>query len=220
MASWFTKFTQNTAEAIGKAIPNEFSKVASVLKYVPYVGQAMQILGAVDSATTGYSDVKDRGGSNSQALQAGFQGGVQVASGGAQDPGRYGSPNVNRDPWNMVGQTGNYLSFNGSTVSPNMGGFIGLTQKDNPYFFKSTDKKNVENWYANQNATGSPYGNGTPIRASDVYANPALNAYVANKMGLNIPWEDILKKMKGMPTVNAGYSPMPGQSLSQYTGGI
>lgn len=208
-------------ESVGKAIPNEFSKVAGVARYIPYVGQAIQIMGAIDSGATGYSDVKERGGSNSQALQAGAQGAIQVASGGSQDPGRYGSPNVNRDAWNMVGQTGNYIRFGSNGVSPNMGGIMGLTQKDNPYFFKSTDKKNVENWYTKQNATGSPYGNGTPVRASDIYANPAVNAYVANKMGLNIPWEEMLKKIQLNKNIQGfqGYGPLPSQPLGQFTGG-
>ena len=188
-----TKWFTNLQESIGKAIPNEFSKMNSWTRYIPGIGQYLSILSAIDNGATAYSDIIERGGSGTQAFQGGGQGIMAGMTGASQDPGRYGSPNVNRDAWNTVGQVGNYFTLGqqgsglgGSGVSPNYGGLIGLFSKDNPYFFKSTDKQNIENWYARQNATGSPYGQvptsggnatvgNSPVRWNDIYANPALN---------------------------------------------
>lgn len=93
-------FLRKTAGAIGKAIPNEFSKLNSFLKYIPYLGQANQVISSIDTGATAYGDT----GNFQTAINAG-KGGFY----GSRDPGFYGSPNINRDWANITGQWGNVL---------------------------------------------------------------------------------------------------------------
>ena len=91
------------SETIGKAIPNEFSKLNAFSKYVPYVGQATEVVAGVDRAATAYGDTGDVGTT------------INATTGGigkSRDPGVYGSPGAepNRDIWNILGQSGNLLS--------------------------------------------------------------------------------------------------------------
>jgi hypothetical protein len=120
---------------VGKAIPNEFSKTASVGKHIPYIGQAMQAVGSVDAYATGYADMRDKGSSPMEAQFGAVQHGMRPAMGQSVDPGYYGSPNVNRDAWNTIGQLGNLGSFGGGGFSPNVGGLQGIM--NNPYLFGS-----------------------------------------------------------------------------------
>ena len=119
---WDVKAT----EWLGKALPNEVTKLNSYAKYVqyvPYVGQALSVImkgmSAVDAGATAYADTyksdaeQDKSGASrrvtgaSRAIPA-VMSGVQ---GKSQDPGIYGSPggNINRDWANVAGQIGNYL---------------------------------------------------------------------------------------------------------------
>ena len=116
-------------ETIGKALPNEFAKLASITKYVPVIGQALGIIGGIDTAATTYSDLEDdegpptREGWNSMnSILAALQGGVSTATGTGTDPGKYGSPDVNKDWANWIGQTGNLASITGL-----LNGLSGLT---------------------------------------------------------------------------------------------
>lgn len=98
-------FLQKTSESIGKAIPNEFSKLNSVLQYVPLLGQINQGLSAIDAGATAYGDT----GNPFTAGASGFQGFY-----GSIDPGRYGSPNSNNDWANTIGNIGNlFKGMNG-----------------------------------------------------------------------------------------------------------
>jgi len=119
------------AEWIGKALPNEMSKGSSVWQYIPYIGQAVKVIGAVDAGATAYGDVynegKTRGVKESKrrmnALNAGVQGGYGSFMGGS-DPGMYGSSGnkLNRgwaDYMNLAG--GLYGSMKGG----NYGGVAG-----------------------------------------------------------------------------------------------
>ncbi|GAG65251.1 unnamed protein product, partial [marine sediment metagenome] len=81
---------QDLGETVGKAIPNEFSKLAGAAKWIekiPIVGQvlgiALRAVSSVDNAATAYGD--DAGLINSA------QAGIQGASGQSADPGRFGS---------------------------------------------------------------------------------------------------------------------------------
>jgi hypothetical protein len=96
-------FLQGFSETIGKAMPNEFSKLNAYSKYIPYVGQATEAVAGVDRAATSYGDTGDAG----TAIGA-TMGGI----GKSRDPGVYGSPGAepNRDVWNILGQSGNLLS--------------------------------------------------------------------------------------------------------------
>lgn len=104
-------FLRKTSEAIGKAIPNEFSKLNSFLKFIPYVGQVSQGISSVDSAATAYGDT----GSIGTGIQAGAKGYF-----GSIDPGQYGSGYMRtgqvtpkKDIFNTFGGIGNL--FNGQT---------------------------------------------------------------------------------------------------------
>ncbi len=93
---WWKK----TMETIGKAIPNEISKTASVTKWIPVIGPYLQAIGGIDAAATAYGDTGDWGKMAGAALNAGM--------GYGQDPGQYGGDgSVNRDIWNTIGQVGN-----------------------------------------------------------------------------------------------------------------
>jgi hypothetical protein len=83
-------------EAIGKAIPNEMSKGSSVWQYIPYIGQAVKALGAVDAGATAGSDYYNQGKDlgNAPSWYDSMNMGVQGAYGswmGGSDPGMYGS---------------------------------------------------------------------------------------------------------------------------------
>jgi hypothetical protein len=100
--------TTKVAETVGKAIPNEFSKMSSWLRYVPYVGPMMQTLGAVDSAATTYADMRqsDDPEMRKKAALVAFMRGFDSFSGG-NDPGAMGSQgHVNQDWANTLGQVG------------------------------------------------------------------------------------------------------------------
>lgn len=135
---WF----KDLSETVGKAIPNEFAKSNSWAKYIPFWGQISQIVGGVDAGTTSYADKRDRGAGSGESL---FAAGQNMYSGalGSRDPGIHGSPNVNRDPWNMAGQVGNLFSVGaGNQVSPNYGSILNIA--NNPYFNKSADKDSFQ----------------------------------------------------------------------------
>lgn len=100
-------FLRKTAEAIGKAIPNEFSKLNSFSRFVPGIGPYLQAVSAIDAGATAYGDT----GKPFLGAQAGLQG-----YRGSIDPGQYGSgymrtgqPTPNADWWNRIGSIGNML---------------------------------------------------------------------------------------------------------------
>ena len=127
--------------AVGKAIPNEVSKVNSVTKYIPYVGQVSQLVSGLDAAATGYSDTRERGGTGAQAIANALQGGSSGFM-GSVDPGQYGSPNINRDVFNLVGQAGNMFTMDGGKPQFNTRGLPDIL--NNPYFFKQPDITGTE----------------------------------------------------------------------------
>ena len=119
------------SETVGKALPNEFSKWSSWTRFVPYIGQILQILGGVDAGTTAYSDIYnegvDRGYSKNQsrmkaALPA-IQSGISTGMGRGSDPGQFGSSGNKLDPsWqNYIMNAGNLF---GSYKSGNAGGML------------------------------------------------------------------------------------------------
>ena len=156
------------AEWIGKAIPNEVSKLNSYsdyLSWIPYVGPflsyGMKIGSALDSGFTAYDDT----GKFDLAIDAGI-GGIQ---GESQDPGRYGSgymttgqPSYNKDWANTAGQVGNYLpkfskGSNGST-NYDLGGWQNPSEQissiaNNPYWSDSDGNTSVTT--AQQSDTGA-----------------------------------------------------------------
>jgi len=209
---WFT----DIMESIGKAIPNEISKTNSVTKYIPGWGQVLQVIGAIDSGSTAYSDVEERGGSGREAMMAGGQSAMSNMSGQGVDPGRYGSPNVNRDWANMIGQTANYFNYTqGGGVSPNMGGLMNI--QSNPYFFKGTDKQNVENWVTRTDQTGSPYG--TSI--SQDYIDRQRLASSPETGSVNIPYDQGTRTGYQTPQASTAFTPYEfsgaiSNGLSQY----
>lgn len=113
MANFFRK----TAEAIGKAIPNEFSKLNSFSRFVPGIGPYLQIASAVDSGATAYGDT----GRPFLGVQAGVQGYI-----GSVDPGQYGSGYTrtgqvtpNMDLFNTLGNIGNTINGIGTSTDSN-----------------------------------------------------------------------------------------------------
>lgn len=128
----FRDITVDISEDIGKAIPNEISKTNAWLQYIPYIGQASQVLSASDNFFTAYGDTE---GDLEVATKAGIQG-----YSSSSDPGRYGSGgDVNKDVWNTIGQVGNLFSFSkgsstsGTSASVNTQNAMGVF--DNPYLF-------------------------------------------------------------------------------------
>ena len=148
---WDVKAT----EWIGKAIPNEMSKLNSYSKYIqmiPYIGQAASIImkagAAADAGATAYADSYKKGegrGVGSQRAVSGVMGGVQCR---ASDPGIYGSDGrANRDWANVVGQIGNFLpgvskgSSGGYKMDTSMYGPGTIAEiYNNPYLNKKADK--------------------------------------------------------------------------------
>lgn len=152
---------------IGKALPNEMSKLNSYskyLQYIPYVGKAASVLmnagSALDAGSTAYVDTKDKGGDTSLALNraiGGFKGGV---SGTSQDPGIYGSSGKpNRDWANTAGQIGNYLPSFGKSSSGKTTMKMGqnpLGAMDNPYFTgKGSVGEPTQNMFLKQYTTNN-----------------------------------------------------------------
>ena len=123
---WF----QDTMETVGKAIPNEVSKLNSITKWIPYVGQASQVISSIDAGATAYGDTGDFGASFPAAMSGFF---------GSTDPGYYGSGgDINRDIWNTIGQIGNVFGGVGGGLAT--GNYMGAGQSvlgmfDNPYLF-------------------------------------------------------------------------------------
>ena len=117
----------NTMEWVGKAMPNEISKLNSIGSRLPYVGQFLGAASAIDNYATTYNDIRDRGGSQGDAWGTGIKRGYAGYQ-HSQDPGIYGSPgdNINRDWANMIGQGGEAILGGG--------GLEGIT--NNPYFWK------------------------------------------------------------------------------------
>jgi len=145
---WLNK----TLGKIGKWIPNEFSKSNSWAKYVPYVGWLSQAVGGVDAAATAYDDVGDRGGNEYDKWSKLFEGGMAGYSG--SDPGRYGSPNVNRDAWNMIGQIiPSIMDF--QNIGQNSYLFKGDGGRNNKYYFNK-DKPHIQQEIAKDRASAGP----------------------------------------------------------------
>ena len=132
MASWDIEMT----EAIGKAIPNEVSKLAGWLKFIPGIGQAAQVVGGIDAGTTAYADTyeknKEAGVSSDRARLRAFWNAVNSSGNAAmvgQDPGMYGSGGHRNDDWaNKIGSTaGLFNAFGGGRggTGGNLQGIMG-----------------------------------------------------------------------------------------------
>lgn len=105
-------FLRKTAERIGKAIPNEVSKLNSFSKFLPYPFNLIpQSISSYDSAATAYGDTGSIGTT--------FQAGANPFLGSSQDPGQYGAgymrtgrPTPGDDWFNKIGQIGNFIPSN------------------------------------------------------------------------------------------------------------
>lgn len=145
------------AEAIGKALPNEVTKLNSYskyLQYIPYVGQALSVImkgmSAVDAGATAYADTQTQDeGNRGVAAQRAISSALAGAQGTSQDPGQYGSGgDINRDWANTAGQIGNYLpgvekgSSGGYNVNWSSTGNL-LDVMKNPYLNKNATSQNT-----------------------------------------------------------------------------
>jgi hypothetical protein len=95
MADWDIEVT----EAIGKALPNTFAKLGGYLRYIPYIGQALQVIGALDAGAQSYADTAERldeetempWAQTRQRAASNAARSVMEALGGYNNPGKYGS---------------------------------------------------------------------------------------------------------------------------------
>ena len=151
-------------DIVGKAIPNELSKISSVTKYIPYIGQVLQILGAIDAGATTYSDVyqneKDAGSSTLSAREKALWPTAQQTIGsytGGANPGSYGSSgNVDRNWADYVGMAGNIYGNLGGTGQGFTGkmNYAGLAGNATNLFGVSTGNENIANVGQNINTAG------------------------------------------------------------------
>lgn len=132
MAKWDIELT----EAIGKAIPNELSKLSSYLRFIPGIGQMLAGTGAVDAATTAYADTREanKGGKGvGRGLWNALNAGGQSIQGYA-NPGMYGSgSNFDPDWMDYAGQVG-------SSVMSGLGGdYNSALRKALKYYQQDTE---------------------------------------------------------------------------------
>jgi hypothetical protein len=175
----------------------------------------------LDAYATGYADARDKGAEPMEAQAVAMQHGAKPVMGQGVDPGFYGSPNVNRDIWNIMGQIGNLGSFGtgmdgGTMFSPNQGNIMGIL--DNPYFFK-------ENPITGDPTTGQVgVGPGQPPIAFNNFMagrkpmqamNPAFYQYLLNYILGNQEETDDTLEIPGL----AGGEGVPGQQQYYIPGG-
>ena len=200
-------------ERIGKIIPNEFSKMAAYLKYIPYVGQAAAIAGSIDAGATANSDIYNRmkeegassGEARTQAYSKGIPFGMDTFSSG-NDPGWYGSQgNINPDIWNKVGSTGSFFgkgSMFGQDGSGMQGGSQGMGQLGS-MFGKGSEV--VQYWDGTENIGYDPALEGTK------YANPSTG------FGWTPDERAQMTQPIYNPYMNRSYNDVTNQGMSYWT---
>jgi len=125
------------AGGIGKAMPNEVTKLNSLLQYIPYLGWLTRGMSALDTGGTTYDDIysqgRDLGYTDTQArqkaLMPAIQGGIGSFMGGSANPGRYGSGSnqLDRNWADYAGLAGNlWGSYKGGSYGGLAGGGLDI----------------------------------------------------------------------------------------------
>ena len=133
-----------SSESVGKAIPNEISKLSPWLQWIPVIGQALKIIGAVDAGTTTYSDIYNQqkdtpaGRQRNKNRLGAIMPTVQQTMGswmGGANPGAYGSGgNIDRNWADYVGMAGGVFNtvggmMNGGNTASGAKSLFGQGQK-------------------------------------------------------------------------------------------